>query len=298
MSIAMAVALESTPRGMHSEDCSLVLPECGVFAVFDGLGGVTDGHIAAEIARDCIAASASHLPAVLGQETMCEIISTMLHEATKAVYAHAVEHGNDAATTASVCVLSQTAEGGVIAGIGNVGDSRVYTIDSRGVLEQVTLDDGPIRCYAGLSEPEMRKLQKRLNNAVNAEALTRNEQRWFAERHMMSQVLGDKEITPRISMLTVQDGWTIILTTDGIHDNLTDDEMGEILCGTPHPNVAARILITRAEERSREFGFRAHRDDMTVIVIGFGNRTNAELTSVISEGVSASRDSGRLKKVE
>ncbi len=61
----------------------------------------------------------------------------------------------------------------------------------------------------------------------------------------------------------------MLLCTDGIHDNLTDEEIENILRHTPR-NLAARYLVDHSLLRSRQerqATIRAKPDDMTAVVM-------------------------------
>ncbi len=75
--------------------------------------------------------------------------------------------------------------------------------------------------------------------------------------------------TVHIDQTPIQPGDRILLCTDGIHDNLTDDEIEAILRTGPRTTVA-RVLVEHALARSRqerEITLRAKPDDMSVVVL-------------------------------
>jgi serine/threonine protein phosphatase PrpC len=57
-----------------------------------------------------------------------------------------------------------------------------------------------------------------------------------------------------------------LLCSDGIHDNLTDAKIEAILRQEARAS-AARQLVQRAIDRSREECLRAKKDDMSAVVI-------------------------------
>ena len=96
-------------------------------------------------------------------------------------------------------------------------------------------------------------------------------------RNVIGSLLASDERSPRqidTQVIPVVRGMRFIVTSDGIHDNLTHDEI-EALLAQPH---LEQTLISRALERSREAGykliddtqlwnFRAKADDMTVAIL-------------------------------
>ena len=71
---------------------------------------------------------------------------------------------------------------------------------------------------------------------------------------------------PRIQTcsLALLPGDRILLCTDGVHDNLTDQEIEEVLRGTDE--ASAQRLVSTAYHRSQQTHFRAKQDDISAIV--------------------------------
>lgn len=59
----------------------------------------------------------------------------------------------------------------------------------------------------------------------------------------------------------------MILCTDGLHDNLADREIGELV--QTYDTVGAHLLVQAAFERSLQRHVRAKRDDISAIVIWY-----------------------------
>ena len=93
----------------------------------------------------------------------------------------------------------------------------------------------------------------------------------FSDRGSLRQALGDEEIDVRSSRkpIDLENGDKVLLTTDGINDNLTDIEIAEIMAGSSPAQMAAERLVAKAKERSLDTGHpRAKPDDITAIVMG------------------------------
>lgn len=76
----------------------------------------------------------------------------------------------------------------------------------------------------------------------------------------------------KVTAIDVQEDDRFLLTSDGIHKNLTKSEIEEILKGTYEPQQAAAELVVAARERSEmhkkpNVHHRARPDDMTAVVI-------------------------------
>ena len=82
---------------------------------------------------------------------------------------------------------------------------------------------------------------------------------------MVTQALGIGEMSPNIGKFKALIGDLIILTSDGVHDNLTNAQMEKILIQKP-PNPAKKLVeesVVVSEGRT----IRAKADDMTVLVV-------------------------------
>jgi serine/threonine protein phosphatase PrpC len=172
-------------------------------------------------------------------------------------------------TTASVVKIWEGSQGEKKAVIGNVGDSRFYIRHTNGSLEQVTLDDNTIRemlAKQTISLTEARALQNKLSNATDLSTLTPQEKSLFENRNSISQALGHNA-SPRIHVVDVRVGDKLIITSDGIHDNLTDTEISKIVAQSPDNQKAVENLIEAAKRRSRDTKhLRFKPDDMSAVI--------------------------------
>lgn len=74
---------------------------------------------------------------------------------------------------------------------------------------------------------------------------------------------------PQIVAVELELGDRIILSTDGVHDNLTDEQIKTTIVNAPS-ECAANKLASRAHETSREprkINARAKPDDITAVVV-------------------------------
>lgn len=81
-------------------------------------------------------------------------------------------------------------------------------------------------------------------------------------------MLGDERCEPTIQAVILGVGDKIILTSDGVHDNLIKDEIEKVLNGG-QSNLAEE-LVQRAKTRSKENHIRAKPDDISAIVVEVG----------------------------
>jgi protein phosphatase len=151
----------------------------------------------------------------------------------------------------------------------HVGDSRIYLLRENESLKRLTVDDGLL---GRLVENDLVSEEDalRIDQTMNVEQLTDVELSYFRLRGGITQALGGP-LPPMIHVdsTPVYPGDRILLCTDGIHDNLTDAEIEEIVRATPRFAIA-RLLVERAIERSRQERsetIRAKPDDMSAIVL-------------------------------
>lgn len=268
-----SVANEDHPE--TNEDATFSLEEHQAFGVFDGMGGAAAGEVASSIGRDYIAEAIRTMPEGRSLHEVEEFLRNVLKEASDRIRnnAEADDKKTGMGATASVVKIFEDPRGGRKAVIGNVGDSRVYIMRADGTLDQVTLDDGILRGEMEkgfINEQEARRLQKLFNNCVDPDKLTEKERRLFDNRHILSQALGHR-VEPRMHTIDIRDGDRVIVTSDGIHDNLTDEEMQQIIATVQDGNQAAQALVHASGERSRDLKHLRHQnDDMSAIVVGLG----------------------------
>src|SRR3989344_2629830 len=217
----------------RNEDSFIVDREYNLFGVFDGMGGHAAGDVASNSARDFFYNNIDGLiprgvPVEQAQKLLLDL-TTKANEALS-VKSRSNSSHRDMGTTMSLVVMHKE-ERGTFAVIVNIGDSRVYKCDVGGGLEQLSTDDDILEKQSISSE------QKKIISMHLAHAKTVNK--------------GDK----------------ILLTSDGIHDNLTHSEIRKILSGSGSAEDLAKELVQRAIERSHDGTLRSKTDDMTADVI-------------------------------
>ena len=275
----LKIAYDSRPSERHpehNEDAILVLESQKAAGVFDGMGGHQGGEAAANLARDYCFEALKTLPQDLSIKEAKESLEKILKEADQMVSEAGQEDPSDEkrGTTASLVKICEDKELGRVAVIGNVGDSRVFILHTDGILEQVTIDDSKILDVAE-DESEARLMQLNLSRATKKTELTPIEEQLFESREHITQCLGHGQAEPKIYLRNLNPGEIIIITSDGIHDNLTHQEISKIIREVPNSQQAINILINEALNRSQENGeyegrhLRAKPDDMTAVIMDF-----------------------------
>jgi protein phosphatase len=187
-----------------------------LLVVCDGMGGHSAGEVASQIAVTTIldTISADHAPE--------EALRTAFTAANAQVYA--AGHGS-MGTTGVAALLRRN-----MLYVANVGDSRAYLV-RQGRIEQISHDHSFVsdQVAAGLMTPE----QARHSNI----------------RNIITRALGHlPDVEVDIFSLPLRAGDTVILSSDGMHGLIDDDEIAEISAILP-PAEAVERLVATANER-------------------------------------------------
>jgi protein phosphatase len=153
----------------------------------------------------------------------------------------------------------------------HVGDSRIYLLRANEELQRLTSDDG---YFSLLLESGMLNESEaiRIDQAMRDDELDERERGYFDKRNGITQALGSSRLNIHFAQTDIRPGDRILLCTDGIHDNLRDVEIADLLKHGAR-TTAARLLVESAIKRSHEDGMiRAKADDMSAIVVTCMNR--------------------------
>jgi protein phosphatase len=131
----------------------------------------------------------------------------------------------------------------------NIGDSRTYRL-SQGQFAQVSVDHSEVQ------------------ELVDAGEITPEQATVHPRRHVVTRALGTGDETEAdYWLLPVEEGDRIMVCSDGLNGELTDEHMFRILSTVAHPQDAVDALIQAA---LRNGG----RDNVTVIVVDAKNVMN------------------------
>lgn len=280
------VACERHPN--RNEDTIIAHEPSGLAAVFDGVGGSAAGEIASQTAaRSTIEGWKRTLQQVQkGRKTyrileeqkehshadLCTILEQLVLDADEQVRNDGARRAgtSDLATTVALAAFIRKADiPGYTMVHAHVGDSRIYLLRPNEPLKRLTSDDGLL---AKLVENQVvhESDALRIDQAMRTDQLSDTEYSYFRLRGGITQALGGPlPPTIHLDQVSVFPGDRILLCTDGIHDNLIDEEIEAILRSEPRTSVA-RLLVEHSIERShqeRHFTVRAKPDDMSAIVI-------------------------------
>jgi protein phosphatase len=278
-----SVACERHPK--RNEDSFVVDEQSGFAAVFDGVGGSAAGEIASQIAAHATLQGWHQVLNRLqgerraysyleysGSFSIDTVLQQLILTADELVRTEGAKRAgtDDLATTVVLAVFCRHAATRSYKMVyAHVGDSRIYLFSRREGLKRLTNDDGLL---AKLVEKQVVNDEEalRIDQAMHADELNDSGFSYFRLRGGITQALGGP-LPPTIHTgeISIIPGDRILLCTDGIHDNLTDEEIACALGSSPRVS-AARLLVERSLQRSRQerdISLRAKPDDMTAVVL-------------------------------
>ncbi len=199
-----------------------------VFVVCDGMGG--HGH--GEVASQTVATSVYEYLKALGSiEYESENLQDALDFAVQRLAAvNIVDDEKIMGTTLVVVVVNR-----MNLLIGHVGDSRAYVFDENGIKRFRTKDHSKVQ------------------EAVDAEILTEEEAASSPYKNRLTRcILADsKKVTIEVDDLTINDGETLLICTDGVNDALSDPKIESILIDRDIKD-AAEIIKTECATASHD----------------------------------------------
>jgi PPM family protein phosphatase len=210
-----------------------------VFGVADGMGGHQAGEVASSIAariiRDRLGTGASNVGVVVASVV----------EANASIYqaAHAsVDHQGMGTTLTALVVLRADESNVARFALVNVGDSRTYLLRNN-VLHRATVDHSYVQ------------------ELVNTGHISEDEARTHPRRNIVTRALGI-EPTVRVDtwLVPMVHGDRFILCSDGLVDEVHDDDIAEIALANADPQAVADQLVAKANANGG-------RDNTTVVVV-------------------------------
>ena len=253
----------ATDRGLRRElnEDSLIASE-PVFAVADGMGGHEAGEIASGICVRTLGDSpiiGRHLP-----EFSAADLEALIEDADREIRR---QTGGQAGTTLTGVVLVQEA-GMPYWLFFNVGDSRTYRL-SQGQFGQISVDHSEVQ------------------ELVDLGTITSEEARTHPRRHVVTRALGTgDDAEADFWLMPVEEGDRILICSDGLSGEVTDDGIYSVLSTVRDPQQACEELVD-ATLRS------GARDNVTLIVVdATGVGDDAETLTTAPRGGTFAADVG------
>ena len=248
----MLVTGASTHRGMvrrQNEDSYHA--GAGLAIVADGMGG----HLAGEVASELAVATVRNacLPAPVGDgdsesvyPTLADLVTAVV-DANSAIFRSSINdpaHQGMGTTITLLSLLGSDSDPTTLSAIGvaNVGDSRTYLMRD-GELRQITVDHSFVQ------------------ELVDTGQLSTEAARHHPRRNIVTRALG---IEPDVQVdswrLPIVKGDRYILCSDGLVDEVDDDDIANIVTAHPNPQACADALVDQANANGG-------RDNVTVVVV-------------------------------
>jgi protein phosphatase len=211
-----------------------------LFLVCDGMGGAAAGEVASQMAVESISASVG--AAKPGERaTFSRRLRRAIEEANDKIYAQSRDNQSERGM-GTTCTAVGLVDGTLV--VGQIGDSRCYV--KRGDrLTQVTKD------------------QSLAWQLMEAGAMTAEEAKGFEHANIILQALGVQErVEVVLSQVDLRKGDTVLVSSDGLHGPVSDEDMLQILNEESDLKRAADRLIARALEKEGP-------DNVTVVLARF-----------------------------
>jgi PPM family protein phosphatase len=215
-------------------------PKGMLFLVCDGMGGAAAGEVASTMAVESISAE-MEAGEPTSRERYARRLRRAIETANEKINAQSrlnqSERGMGTTCTA-VCLVDRKLL------IGQIGDSRCYVLRS-GQLAQLTKD------------------QSLAAQLIEAGAMTAEEAKSFEHANIILQALGVQEkVDVVLSYVDLCQGDVVLISSDGLHGPVMDDEMKAVLIAESDPKKACETLIAKANEREGP-------DNISVVVARF-----------------------------
>jgi len=189
----------------NNEDSFLVLPEQGLYAVADGMGG----HLAGEVASSTALQELGRSVPLLGQfegKALEDGLTEAFIQANRVVNESSTREPENAGMGTTLTVLLVRSKTAVIA---HVGDSRAYLWRDE-ALTSLTVDHSLV------------------GELVRLGQISPEEAKKHPQRHVLMRAVGaDQEIKVDCRSISLQIGDVFLLCTDGFSNVISDQELVE-----------------------------------------------------------------------
>jgi protein phosphatase len=235
-------------RKANEDRCDLDMG-LGVFIVADGMGGHNAGEVASELAVETIMSFMRRTqegddvtwPYGIDKKLSFHAnrLMTAVRLANRRVF-RAAESRDELSGMGTTVVAGLVEAGHFI--FANVGDSRIYSFLDGG-LTQLTTDDSWVATLQ------------------NAGALQPGQK--HPMRHVLTNVVGAREdVDVQIGERVLADGEVLMFCTDGLHGEISDEDMKQIFTREQDATTAAEALVAAVLERPA-------RDNVTAVVVRY-----------------------------
>lgn len=216
-----------------NEDNFASIPEFGVWAVADGMGGHDGGEIASEIAKD----------AVIEGARMRRELSRTFEMAHDEITSHPMSGGERGMGTTLVALRADLEQSSIE--LAWVGDSRAYVLDDAGLVQRS-------------------KDQTQVQKWVDEGLISEDEARTHPYRNVITQALGiEQEDSLQVATWQglVTGSTRVLLCSDGLTEHVEDAHL-KLLLSSGSCKQAAQNLVQAALDGGGS-------DNITVVLVDF-----------------------------
>src|SRR5215813_1425781 len=246
-----------SPKRPVNQDRFLSIPERGLFAVFDGVGGQRAGEVARQTAAETIEEALTHN----SSPPSLELVRRAIMFANRDVFELAESDPAYKTMATTVALIHITGRHVTVA---HVGDSRVYRLED-GHFSRETVDHTD------------------LNDAIRAGRIGPDDQvAGLPDGNVINRALGvDNVVDVEIKTVQVHDGARFLLCSDGIYRHMSDDEIARVLAEYKDPQQAVDELKRIVHQRGAD-------DNLTAVVVQLGRARQTPILS-IDDGLPKAR---------
>lgn len=217
-----------------NEDSLIAIPEKGIFAVADGVGGQQDGDIASKTAVELIKKFTEKQTITI--DNFEQMSNGLFIKIDNEIAKFSTNKKSNAATTLVFLFVS----GGEYC-IANIGDSRGYLIKEDDII-QITDD------------------QSYVNELVKAGEITKQEAKDHPSKNIITKALGlGDEMLPDLYYGKLNKGEKILLASDGLTNELRDAEIFDII---KNNNIKDSVEHLMKEVKSTEA-----KDNISIVLL-------------------------------
>lgn len=260
--VQTTVGARTDPGARRSVNEDAFLAETPVFVVADGMGGHEAGDRAS-------AAVVEVFRSLLGRGALTiDDVSRAVDAAHSAVGAIASSTSRGAGSTLTAALVVEH-EGAVRWLVVNIGDSRVYRLLGDR-LEQITIDHSVVQ------------------ELVDAGRLPRAEMAAYPGRNVITRAVGEERSAADYWLLPVVTGERLLLCSDGLSTELSDEALRAGLTLGGAPGQTADALVSQAVTAGG-------RDNITAIVVDVIAGGVSPAIEDVTGGLSMSLDSTTIE---
>ncbi len=242
-------------QNLHTNDLKTPIeialgPKGALFMVCDGMGGAAAGEVASQMAIELIVANLEAAEP-MARDPFARRLRRSIEDANDKIYAQSRDNQSERGM-GTTCTAAALVDGTLV--IGQIGDSRCYVVRNSH-LGQVTKD------------------QSLAWQLIEAGAMTPEEAKQFEHANIILQALGVQErVEVVLSQVALRRGDVILISSDGLHGPVSDEDIGRILAEEKDIQKACDRLVSRALERDGP-------DNVTVVLARFDGEGLPEATA-------------------